>query len=176
MIDLIIIILLMFFLIDIVMVYKFKIMYKSKHKYFLALLHASILIINIIFIFYLGIVYSNKIFLALNIVGIIILVIGILLTIYTLIFLKEIAILPKNKLIIKGPFKYARHPIYLGYILIVLGLSSFFSSLYLLIYLLFLVLALNYLSRKEEEELIQRFGKQYLNYIKTTPRFIFRKL
>ncbi len=174
MIDLILMVILMFFSIDIILAYKYKIMHKSKHKYFLAFLHAYILLLNLFFIFYLGIAYSKNIFL-LKILGAFLMLLGIYITIHTLIVLKEAAILPKNKLIIKGPFKYARHPIYLGYILIVFGFSSFFSSLYLLIYSLFLVLALNYLSRKEEEELIQRFGRLYLNYMKKTHRFIFRK-
>ena len=171
MLDLILIIMLMVFSIDVLLVYKYKIMYKSKHKFLLALLHTSILLINLSFIFYLGFIYKNKISIIINTFGIIFVLLGILLTIYTLIFLKEIAILPKNKLIIEGPFKYSRHPIYLGYILVVSGLSFLFGSLYLLIYLIALIFALNYLAKQEEKELVNRFGKVYLDYMKKVKRF-----
>ncbi len=170
MIDLILIIIFMIFSIDVLLAYKYKIMYKSKHKFLLAFLHLFILLINMVFILYLGIVYSNKIPI-INIFGFIFLLFGISYIIYTLYFLKEAAILPKNKLIIKGPFNYSRHPIYVGHITIVLGLSLIFGSLHLFIYTIFLILALNYLAKKEEEELIKRFGKSYLDYIKKVPRF-----
>ena len=172
MIDLILMVILMAFSIDILLVYKYKIMYKSKHKFLLAFLHASILLVNLFFIFYLGFIYQNKISIIINIVGVIFVLLGMLLTVYTLVFLKEIAILPKNKLITGGPFKYSRHPIYLGYMLAVIGLSFFFGSLYLLIYSIALAFALNYLAKQEEKELVNRFGKVYLDYIKKVKRFL----
>ena len=98
MIDLVLMVILMVFSIDILLVYKYKIMYKSRHKFLLAFLHASILIVNLFFIFYLGFIYQNKISIIINIVGVIFVLLGMLLTVYTLVFLKEIAILPKNKI------------------------------------------------------------------------------
>lgn len=146
------------------MPYKYKIMYKSKHKYLLALLHLSVLALNLFFIFYLGMNYYNDI--KINFLGYVFILIGGLLIAYTLIIMREAAILPKNKLLTKGPFKYARHPIYIGYVTIVFGLSLIFGSLQLFIYTIALTFALNYLAKKEEEELIKRFGKAYLDYKK----------
>lgn len=74
----------------------------------------------------------------------------------------------KQSLVIKGPFKFVRHPIYL------------FSFMFLLVrptmdlfYLISLVCILAYFvigSYYEERKLIERFGNDYLEYQKKVPR------
>ncbi|MEW6062843.1 MAG: isoprenylcysteine carboxylmethyltransferase family protein [Nanoarchaeota archaeon] len=169
MIDLILIIIFMVLSIDIFMVYKYKVMHKSRHKYGLAALHVLVLLLNIIFIFYLGIKYYNDI--KTNFLGYVFVLIGFLLGLAALRTIKETAILPKNKLVVKGPYKYMRHPIYMADIIMLFGLSLVFGSLYLLTYTIALVFALRYLAKKEEKELVKRFGNNYKDYIQKVKGF-----
>lgn len=80
--------------------------------------------------------------------------------------------MPENhKLITSGPYRYVRHPSYLAYFLMFIGL---FVSLLNLVALVPLVAIPGYVSLTtyEEELLIQRFGKEYVGYQKRTGRFL----
>jgi protein-S-isoprenylcysteine O-methyltransferase Ste14 len=84
---------------------------------------------------------------------------------------------PPKKLIITGPFKLCRNPMQLGVLFYYLGIGAYFSSLTagiigVSIYFLF---SIPYHKLIEEKELELRFGKDYINYKKTTP-FLFPKL
>ena len=134
-----------------------------------------ILITNILFIMYLALNYYSTPFLLIRIFGGLLILFGVFISFYSLYTLRESAILPRNKLIIKGPFYYVRHPIYLGYIFIVFGISLVFGSLHLLIYSLFLIISLKILAKSEEKGLIGRFGRLYSDYTKKVPQFNFIK-
>lgn len=80
--------------------------------------------------------------------------------------------MPENqKLVTCGPYRYVRHPSYLGYFLMFFGLLFIWPNL---LTLLPLSAIPGYLSvaSKEEKLLMQRFGNEYLNYQKKTGRFI----
>jgi protein-S-isoprenylcysteine O-methyltransferase Ste14 len=71
------------------------------------------------------------------------------------------------KLIIDGPYKYVRHPIYLTYILDLIGIALIFNAYYSLFIVLFLnVISYTIRAKREEESSIKRFGDQYLDYKK----------
>jgi protein-S-isoprenylcysteine O-methyltransferase Ste14 len=76
----------------------------------------------------------------------------------------------QDKLITNGPFRFSRHPIYLGLILVFFGyfiaIRSIFVVLGLIVYYRF-----NKASKKEEGFLRKHFGKEYLEYQKNVPRF-----
>lgn len=77
-------------------------------------------------------------------------------------------------LIISGPFAYVRNPLYVGNILIYLGLGimSFALFPYLQIIALMFFLFQYYLIVKAEEEyLFNTFGEQYKKYFESVPRF-----
>lgn len=78
-------------------------------------------------------------------------------------------------LIISGPFAYVRNPLYVGNILIYLGLGimSFALFPYLQIIALFFFIFQYYLIVKAEEEyLFNTFGGQYNIYFNNVPRFL----
>lgn len=78
-------------------------------------------------------------------------------------------------LIISGPFAYVRNPLYVGNILIYLGLGimSFALFPYLQIVAILYFLLQYYLIVKEEEKyLVEKFGDNYRNYCKNVPAFI----
>lgn len=81
-----------------------------------------------------------------------------------------------QELLIGGPFKYCRNPMSFGALLGYLGLSIFMGSLsMILLTTCFAILLIAYLKFLEEKELIERFGKAYLDYMQSTafiiPRF-----
>lgn len=68
-------------------------------------------------------------------------------------------------LITDGPFKFSRNPIYLGMVIILLGLACFLGSLTPFIFpLLFVIIINNYIIPHEEKQLTQIFGEEYLSY------------
>ncbi|MBK7105180.1 MAG: isoprenylcysteine carboxylmethyltransferase family protein [Ignavibacteriae bacterium] len=67
-----------------------------------------------------------------------------------------------HELIIKGPFKYSRHPIYF-FTIIVLGFRSTMDLFYL-IFFISMVIYFYIGSEYEEKNLIKRYGDSYLNY------------
>lgn len=78
----------------------------------------------------------------------------------------------QKELITSGPFRFSRHPIYLGLSFMFLGFSITLRS-----YLIFLNLIIIWRSFRasivEEMLLTKYFGKDYLAYKKNVPRFIF---
>lgn len=77
-------------------------------------------------------------------------------------------------LIISGPFAYVRNPLYVGNILIYLGLGimSFALFPYLqIIALMFFVFQYYLIVKAEEEYLFNTFGEQYKKYFESVPRF-----
>ena len=77
-----------------------------------------------------------------------------------------------HNLITTGPYRYVRHPMYLGIFIYTLGLMMI--SLDVLVILLFAFsIWVNYRRiPREEEMLIQEFGHEYLEYIKRSGRLL----
>ncbi|MCX9075910.1 MAG: isoprenylcysteine carboxylmethyltransferase family protein [Candidatus Methanoperedens sp.] len=76
------------------------------------------------------------------------------------------------KLITSGPFSVVRHPTYLAHTLLLLGvfLLTGYLGTGVLVVLDFLI-SYFVITRLEERELNQRFGKKYQEYRKEVPRF-----
>jgi protein-S-isoprenylcysteine O-methyltransferase Ste14 len=80
-------------------------------------------------------------------------------------------------LIVTGPFAYTRNPLYLGNILIYLGIGvmSFAIFPYLqIIALLFFIFQYHHIIKAEEEFLLGKYGDQYRHYKENVPRFFLR--
>ncbi|WP_455276607.1 methyltransferase family protein [[Eubacterium] cellulosolvens] len=78
-----------------------------------------------------------------------------------------------EKFVIKGPYKYVRHPLYFGVVLIVISLWLLLDYSALLITALLLLLWFNFVVASfEEKELKAMFGKQYEQYSKKVPKII----
>lgn len=74
-------------------------------------------------------------------------------------------LLDKHVLVIVGPYKYVRHPIYTSYILDLLGLALIFNAYYSIIFIV-VVNIYSYVIRAmhEERHSLNRFGSQYTEY------------
>jgi protein-S-isoprenylcysteine O-methyltransferase Ste14 len=78
-------------------------------------------------------------------------------------------------LIVKGPFAHVRNPLYLGNILIYIGLGVMSYALfpYLQIFaLIFFSIQYYLIVKVEEEYLLKTFGDDFKDYVKNVPRFI----
>lgn len=82
-------------------------------------------------------------------------------------------VMATQKLLISGPFRYCRNPMTFGTICAYSGVAILVGSLSSLILVwLFGGLLVTYLKRVEEDELTERFGKEYEAYKAATPFII----
>ncbi len=77
-----------------------------------------------------------------------------------------------EKLVTTGVYSIVRHPQHLGALLAHVGISFLFSAWYSLLFTPLMVVLIYLISRKEEEELIKEFGKEYEDYKKKVPMLI----
>ncbi len=78
-----------------------------------------------------------------------------------------------KEIINTGIYKYSRNPIYLAIIILNVGLSLIFNSVWILIDTLFIAILLNhFLIKKEEKFLENEFGTLYKEYKKKVKRWI----
>ncbi len=80
-----------------------------------------------------------------------------------------------SNLIISGPFAYVRNPLYIGNVLIYLGLGimSFALFPYLqIVALLFFVFQYHFIVKEEESYLHKTYGSFYVDFVKNVPRFL----
>lgn len=78
----------------------------------------------------------------------------------------------QGKLVTTGLYKYVRHPQYLGFLLITLGLNVMWLTIITLA--LWPVLAFLYwrLAKKEDKEMEEQFGEEFREYKRKVPGFI----
>ena len=111
-------------------------------------------------------------------IGIIIVVIGILLNIWTDVIFKKRNTTVKpyeapSHLIVEGPFKISRHPMYLGMLVILFGFSIFLGSIVSFIFpLIYFLIIEYYFIPFEEQKLEEVFEKDFINYKKRVRRWI----
>jgi len=80
---------------------------------------------------------------------------------------------PPTRLVMSGIYGYSRNPIYVGDLLILLGLFFFSGELALLLYAgLFWIAIHCFTVRVEEPGLMRRFGDEYRQYKERVPRWI----
>jgi len=71
-----------------------------------------------------------------------------------------------------GAFRYVRHPLYLGSILIYFGMTVSTASLFCLALLVLIALFYNYIAGYEEKMLEAKLGQDYIAYKKKTGKWI----
>ena len=78
-----------------------------------------------------------------------------------------------NKLVTSGIYKYSRNPMYLGMILIIISTSIFYFNYYSVVTPFIFYFWINRFQIKREEIFLkEKFGKEYLSYMKKTRRWI----
>jgi protein-S-isoprenylcysteine O-methyltransferase Ste14 len=80
---------------------------------------------------------------------------------------------PPRRLLILGPYRYVRNPMYVGNLSIVFAEALAFRSVGVLVYAVLLSLATHvYVTRSEEPALAARYGQAYRSYRETVPRWV----
>ena len=74
-----------------------------------------------------------------------------------------------EKIVTRGVYSIIRHPQYLGGLLSHVGISFLLSAWYSLLSTPWMVVLIFLISKKEEEELIREFGKEYEDYMEKVP-------
>ena len=135
-----------------------------------------LLILSIIFHFLLPLVVIIKP--PLSYLGIIPIILGIYLNIWTdkLFKTKKTTVKPYEKpsqLITEGPFKISRHPMYLGMLLILLGIAIILGSIITFIFPILFILFMEILFIPfEEKNLKEIYKRNYINYRKRVRRWV----
>jgi protein-S-isoprenylcysteine O-methyltransferase Ste14 len=80
-----------------------------------------------------------------------------------------------GKLATGGPYAHVRHPQYASFILIMIGFLVQWPTLVTLVMFPILVTMYVRLARREERELLAKFGETYARYAAVTPGFIPRR-
>ena len=71
-----------------------------------------------------------------------------------------------------GAFRHVRHPLYLGSILVYLGLAVVTASLFSLVMVVVIFIFYNHIAGYEEKLLEDRFQEAYRNYKKRTAKWV----
>jgi len=80
---------------------------------------------------------------------------------------------PTKKMVIAGPYRFSRNPMYMGVMMMLIGESIFFLSLVLSAYSLFIFLAFHlFITYFEEPRLRKDFGDDYAEYLKKVRRWL----
>ncbi len=80
---------------------------------------------------------------------------------------------PSTTLVVTGPYRITRNPIYIGFVLVYFGLAVILTSLWVLLLLIPVLLILQRgVVEREEGYLTRQFGETYRRYQARVPRWL----
>lgn len=80
---------------------------------------------------------------------------------------------PTTAIITRGPFRFSRHPTYVGLIALMLGIALLYDSTWSLVLMLPVIVAIHRLTVvREEAYLAREFGETYSEYTRTVRRWL----
>jgi protein-S-isoprenylcysteine O-methyltransferase Ste14 len=111
----------------------------------------------------------------LELFGLLVMVLGYALFIWSVVARGQYATswqMPVNhKLVDWGPYRYVRHPSYLGYFLMFIGFLLLWHEMLALVPLV-AIPGYGLITRREEEMLVAKFGEKYVQYQNNVGRFL----
>ena len=144
--------------------------FSKRSKIFLVAVHVLIVISNIILYLWFILKYANPVSSLAVAFGIILFATGLSVIFWGIYCLRKMVFVPENKLVVKGPYRFVRHPMYFGGIIGALGLAVFSGSLSGVVYSIILALVLSHIADAEEMDLRARLGQEYIDYGKKVPK------
>jgi protein-S-isoprenylcysteine O-methyltransferase Ste14 len=80
---------------------------------------------------------------------------------------------PPRRLVVRGPYKYVRNPMYVGAFTALIGAAIYYRSLLLALFALgFLLVTHLFVTLYEEPILARKFGADYVTYRASVPRWL----
>lgn len=80
---------------------------------------------------------------------------------------------PPRRLVVRGPYRYLRNPMYLGAVFLLVGAGLYAGSLALAAYaVVFVAVSDQFVRRYEEPTLRRTFGADYAEYCRATRRWL----
>ena len=80
---------------------------------------------------------------------------------------------PSTALVVEGPYRFTRNPIYIGFVLLYFGLAIILTSLWVLVLLIPVLIVLQRgVVEREETYLERQFGDAYRKYQARVPRWL----
>jgi protein-S-isoprenylcysteine O-methyltransferase Ste14 len=117
-----------------------------------------------------------------NLIGILFLPVGMILVIwanYTLLHIGKIGLRNRepmqrpSTLVLVGPYKFTRNPIYLGVLIMALGLTIVWSGLVMFLCTIIIFIIFRYIFIKREEIILEEeFGNEYRDFKKRVRRWV----
>jgi protein-S-isoprenylcysteine O-methyltransferase Ste14 len=77
-----------------------------------------------------------------------------------------------HRLVQSGPYALVRHPMYLGYWLVLAGLAVMYRTVTPVVFLILMIASLSRRARREDEILGAAFGKAWQDYNERVPMFV----
>lgn len=78
----------------------------------------------------------------------------------------------KKRVVKEGIYKYIRHPQYTGFMLLMVGMLLNWATLPTLIMFPIMIWIYYGLAKREEKDMINEFGEEYIQYMQHTKRFL----
>ena len=92
--------------------------------------------------------------------------------VFTIVTIRNFATSPKDKVITKGLYRFTRNPMYMGMILMQIGIGIACASWLYLLLTVALMILLNANLSAEERYCLYMYGDNYQKYMNSTPRWI----
>ena len=105
--------------------------------------------------------------------GLPLILLGALLTTWSVMTIKDIEISRPNRIIVSGPYRFSRNPMYLGWTLIYTGITVLVNTRWALYFLPWSLIFTHYfVILKEERQLEQEFDEEYRKYRDRVRRYL----
>ncbi|EOD01169.1 methyltransferase family protein [Caldisalinibacter kiritimatiensis] len=78
----------------------------------------------------------------------------------------------RGQVVKTGIYRYIRHPQYTGFILLTIGMMFEWATLFMLLIWPVIIYTYYRLAKREEKDMIEEFGQEYISYMKETKMFI----
>jgi protein-S-isoprenylcysteine O-methyltransferase Ste14 len=105
-------------------------------------------------------------------VGIALALIGVVLMVWATAAAGRVKLADPEGLVTVGPYGMSRHPMYLAWTLLYLGLMAILSAGWLLILLPILAVWVHWDSGREEQRMVETFGSAYEDYRSRVRRYV----
>lgn len=79
---------------------------------------------------------------------------------------------PPDRLVMTGPFAYARNPMYLGHVIFLIGLALTLRSFFAALLAIGTAVWFHYRVLRDEHGLVKRFGEPYVTYQQNVRRWL----